>query len=439
MGFIKEALRKWVNSGMEIQTNNTKDEFYNEDISTWYDLYSGDLVLGKGKGMNLPKAIIDETCKTAVHEFNFNITTSNKDLLYTNQFLQKNLTLIATHLTIGGAVALKPYISENRVGMVVVPATNFKAKFDSFGDLQVVDFKSIIKENNQLFTLIEHHTYTKDTREYKIEYFLYKSNSYGLSNQSGYGSQVPLSACSETRGLDDFVVFEDIDRHLCVVKTLGNTQYFNVGQSIFAPALDLIEEADNQFDRVMWEYEGGELAIQANSELFHKTGSSNKPENFRLPEGRERLYVALYGANNEFDIETFAPTLRDSAYWDGMNNLLRRIEFNCGLSYGILSDASEQAKTATEITASKQRFYITIENIRRVLVECIDEILGSVALLSGRIGHVLGDTTYEVEYEIEDGVMTSSEDKLNEKLLLLDKGIISVEEFKEWYYSKKNK
>ena len=432
-------IRKRVNSSVNIQTTNTKDEFYNEKIDTWYNLYSGDLVLGKGKGLNLPKAIIDECCKTAVHEFNFNITTSNQDLLYTNQFLQKNVILMATHLTIGGAVALKPYISENRVGLVIVPATNFIAKFDSFGDLQEVLFKSIIKEDRTVFTLIEDHVYNKATKEYRIDYTLYKSNAYGLTNTTTYGSQCPLSDCSETRGLDDWVVFEDVDRHLCVVKTLGNTQYVNVGQSIFAPALDLIEEADNQFDRVMWEYEGGEMAIQANAELFHKTGSSNKPENYVLPEGRERLYVALYGASNDFNIDTFAPALRDSAYWVGMNNLLRRIEFNCGLSYGILSDANEQAKTATEIVTSKQRYYITIENIRSVLVECIDEILGNIAFLSGRVGHPLSDTAYKVEYDIEDGVMTSSEDKLNEKLLLVDKGVLTVDEFKEWYYSKKNK
>lgn len=437
VGFIKNVIRKWVNSDMSLIGSNTKDCFYNQDINTWYQLYDDERVLGKGKGMNLPKSIITETCKTAIHEFNFNVETANKDLAYAGKFLQKNLTLLATHLTVGGSVALKPYISENRVGMVVVPATNFIAKFDSFGDLESVRFKSVIEEDNKVFTLVENHTFEKLNKKYRIEYELYKSSSYG--NSGDWGSKVPLSECSETAGLDDFVVFEEVEKHLCVVKTLGNTQYFNVGQAIFAPALELIADANSQYDRVCWEYEGSQLMVQANAELFHKPGSSIKNDNYTLPQGKERLYVALPGADNDFTVETYAPTLRDSGYWSGLNNMLRRIEFACGLSYGVLSESQEQAKTATEISASKQRYYITISNIRNVMCECIDEIIEKVAFISSRLNNSLQDNSYTLTYSIEDGILTTTKEKIEEKLLLVEKGLMSAEQFNEWYTSKQNK
>ena len=235
------------------------------------------------------------------------------------------------------------------------------------------------------------------------------------------------------------MVIEDVDRHLCVVKTLNNTIYQNVGQSAYAGAVSLIYEAYKQFNRVLWEYEGGELAVQANAELFHKVGSSTKKQNYELPAGKERLYIAMPGAKEDFNVETFAPQLRDSAYWVGFNNILRRIEFNCGLSYGVLSDANDKEMTATEIISSKQRFYITISTIRDILKELLSEIVENVATLSSVLNSGLVDTKYTLDFDIEDGILTTTKEQIEEKLLLLTNGIITVDEFKEWYFKRVSK
>ena len=52
-----------------------------------------------------------------------------------------------------------------------------------------------------------------------------------------------------------------------------------------ADSARLIEEADKQFQRLMWEFEGGELAIDASTDAFKTKGGI--PE---LPTGKERLY-----------------------------------------------------------------------------------------------------------------------------------------------------
>ena len=427
-----------------LKTNNVEDKFYNQDIELWYDLYNqvkNKVVIfdDKTKGLNLPKAIIDEIVKASVNEFNFSIDSENKDLNYISKFISKNESLLITHLCIGGSVALKPYVEEKKIGVVVVPATNFKAEFDSFGELKSCLFKSVIEEGEKVFTLVEDHTYDKNNRVYRIDYSLYKTVSSSITNNSGMGSQVPLSSCSETAKLNDFVVIEDVDKHLCVVKTLNNTIYNNVGQSAYAGAVSLINEAYKQFNRVLWEYEGGELAIQANAEYFHKVGSSNKKENYELPAGKKRLYVPMYGAPTEFSMETFAPQLRDSAYWVGFNNILRRIEFNCGLSYGVLSDANDKEMTATEIISSKQRFYITISTIRDILKELISEMVENVATLSSILNFGLVKTDYTLDFDIEDGILTTTKEQIEEKLLLLTNGIITVDEFKDWYFKRVSK
>jgi A118 family predicted phage portal protein len=434
---LLERIKRWWNADMFTTTNNTKDPFYNQSISDWYALYEQTANFDrKVKSLNLAKSIVDEVGKSAVHEFGFVVNSKNTDLGYVSKFIDKNLMLLVTHLCVGGSVALKPYVEGKRVGVVVVPATNFKAHFDTFGELKECSFKSEIYEGHSVFTLIEDHTYDKEKREYRIDYSLFKANAE-TATLSGLGSQVPLKACSETAGLDDFVVIEDVDKHLCVVKTLNNTIYQNVGQAIYAGAIEMIYEAYKQYNRIMWEYEGGELAVQANAELFHKVGSSTKNQNYELPQGKERLYIALPGSSNDFDLETYAPTLRDSNYWTGLNNLLRRIEFACGLSYGVLSDANEQTMTATEIISSKQRYYITINSIRSVLCEIIEEVMQNVGVLSGVLNSGLVDTDFKIDFEIEDGILTTAKEKLEEKLLLVDKGVWTVDEFKEWYTKKK--
>ncbi len=423
-----------------LKTNNTEDMFYNEDIKLWYDLYNQEVIFDrKSKSLNLPKAITDEISKATINEFNFDLVSKNTDLGYISKFISKNKVLLVNHLCIGGAVALKPYIEGKRVGVVIVPATNFKADFDSFGELKSCLFKSVIYEGDKVFTLVENHLYDKNNRVYRIDYTLYKAVSNGLNNDVGMGSQVPLSSCSETAKLNDFVVIEDVNRHLCVVKTLNNTIYQNVGQSAYAGAVSLINEAYKQFNRVLWEYEGGELAIQANAEYFHKVGSSNKKQNYEMPAGKERLFHLMFGASNEFSMNTFAPQLRDSSYWVGFNNILRRIEFNCGLSYGVLSDANYKEMTATEIISSKQRFYITISTIRDILKELISEIVENVGTLSSVLNNGLVDTKYTLDFDIEDGILTTTKEQIEEKLLLLTNGIITVDEFKDWYFKRVSK
>ena len=54
---------------------------------------------------------------------------------------------------------------------------------------------------------------------------------------------------------------------------------------------------------------------------------------------------------------------------------MKRIEFQCGLAYGTLSDPQNVDKTATEIMASKQRSYSTVKSIQHALQVALDDLL----------------------------------------------------------------
>ena len=124
-----------------------------------------------------------------------------------------------------------------------------------------------------------------------------------------------------------------------------------------------MKQADEQWGRILWEYEGSELSIDVDITAFRK----DEHGNFNIPQGKERLYRGIDLDDNNSKWNVFSPAIRDSSYFNGLNNILKRIEFNCGLSYGTISDPQEVNKTATEIVSSKQRMYSTVKDIQGAL------------------------------------------------------------------------
>ena len=57
-----------------------------------------------------------------------------------------------------------------------------------------------------------------------------------------------------------------------------------------------------------------------------------------MPKGRERLFRMMDMDDNNEKYKVYSPAIRDESLFNGMNNILRRIEFNCGLAYGTLSN-----------------------------------------------------------------------------------------------------
>lgn len=436
MGLFDYMKRWWTNT-MSIGTNNS-DMFYDENVNTWYDIYFNNAtwLTGYIRGMNLPKSIVEEVVRTTLNEFDFKVETSNKNIISTSEYIKNNYRNILSHLCVGGNVALKPYITNGRVGVTIVGQKYFKATYNSFDELVDIWFKDLVKGKGKYYVLLENHKWNYDNTyeiHYELREALYTKGYDENSVPDTYGRILSLSECEETANLKD-VVFTNIERHLCCVIPLNNTLNSKKGQAIFADAITNIEDADRLLDMVLWEYEGGQLAIDADSSLF----LSKNGRNYTMPDGKERLYRKLE-PNGNFNIETFAPELRDTNYWNGLNRLLRLIETSCGLSYGILSDPQNVDKTATEVISSNQRFYSTISYIRKRLKYATDYIIGSVDILSKQVTPAFAYTGFSIEYDFEDGILTNSKEKFNEMMTLLDKQLITSEQFMDWYYSKYTK
>ena len=137
------------------------------------------------------------------------------------------------------------------------------------------------------------------------------------------------------------------------------------------------------------------------------------------------------------DVETykpFAPPLRDANYIEGLNTILMRIEDTCGISRGTLSDnASEVARTATELKILKQRSYQANADIQQAIEDALREVVYIMNVYC-TLYEVTPDGKYDISFEWDDSIITDVDMELEKRLLLFQNGITGKKELRMWYF-----
>ena len=128
----------------------------------------------------------------------------------------------------------------------------------------------------------------------------------------------------------------------------------------------------------------------------------------------------------------FAPTLRDQSLINGLNQLLIRFEDLIGLSRGTYSDANVDARTATELKIVKQRSYATIADNQKALERCLHDVLRAMDKYT-TLYDLAPEGEYQASFEWDDSILTDVDQQLQQRLLLLNAGVMSKAELRQWY------
>ena len=111
-----------------------------------------------------------------------------------------------------------------------------------------------------------------------------------LDNVEVLGKEVPLSAVPEWANLEETVTIINVKKPLFAYFKIPNANNVDdsspLGVSVYSRAVDDIKEADYQWTRILWEFEGSELAIDGDVSLFKRKENGE----FDLPKGKERLF-----------------------------------------------------------------------------------------------------------------------------------------------------
>lgn len=396
-------------------SNNTQDVILSEKMSNSIDLWArmyedGGPWCNAKAGLHsskLPVIISSEFARLVTIEMEVDVTGSPRA-----DFLQQQMdalfTKLRTYVELGcalGGIVFKPYVSDNRIVIDAVQADDFfPTSFDTSNRMTGSIFIEQIKRKNSIFTRAERHEYLNGT--HTIQNRAFESHS-----AESIGTPIDLSQVPEWAQLTPDIQIHNLDRPLFayfrVPQANRQDRHSPLGTSVFADAVDTIRDFDNQYGRYLWEFKGGELALDVADDLLQHQSDGN----VQMPERDKRLYRGhSVRAQDQSFYEIFAPQLRDESLARGMNTMLKQIELQCGLAYGTLSDPQDVAKTATEIQASKQRSFSTVRDIQKALQDALDDLIYSVDKLA-TLYELAPQGSYQTAYDWDDSIISDPQQR----------------------------
>lgn len=383
------------------------------------------------KGLALPSAIASEMARLVTIEMKSEITGSERAEYLDKEYKTfiSQIRTVCEYAAAKGGVMFKPYVTGGKITIDAVQAEDFiPTKFDVSGNITAVAFLSRIYKGKKIYTRIEHHDYNEDT--YHITNAAFES-----TEPSVLGKKIPLFEVSEWTEIEPDITIEKAYAPLFAYFKMPMANNIDsespLGVSVYAKAPGLIEDANKQYERFLWEFESGERALYVAEEAFRRDENGKRT----LPD--KRLYRLLNEEDNSL-FKEWTPTLREKEHISGLNDILRKIEFVTGLAYGTISDVQNVEKTAEEIKASKQRSYATVADIQTALKNALLELVKSMNVLCD-LYELAPAGEYSVSFDFDDSIIADRKTEFEEKMRLLTAGIMQPWEFRAWYFGEDEK
>lgn len=314
--------------------------------------------------------------------------------------------------------------------------------FNSDGKITEAAFIQQKIDKDKLYTRLEYHKL--EGRSVTVQNFAFVSSNIDmagarniLSSELKLGKEIPLTDVPEWASLEPVVTIDGVDRPLFAYLKMpeANTIDTNspIGVSCYSRVVRLIRDADEQYSRLLWEFEGGELAVDVDRDALRPEMDSYGNIVSKVPTKQQRLFRKV-DLNSEETYEVFSPALRDASLINGLNTILTRIEDATGLSRGTISDVNySEARTATELKILKQRSFQTNKAIQESLRDALEDVIYAMDVYCD-LYEVTEDGRYEVSFEFDDSILIDSETELEKRMSMLSAGITSKVELRMWYF-----
>jgi A118 family predicted phage portal protein len=433
--FIKKVVRRLfpiasLEKAFNVEIN--ADSLMMTNINLWANMYEdkppwlSDTV----SSMGLPASVANELARLVTLEVDSKITGDGARAKYLEEQYRPVIDSIRRYTEYAcakGGLVFKPYVDGNRIIVDYIQADNFyPVDFGSNGEITTAIFVEQKTVGDNYYTRLEYHSFN-GTQE------IIKNRAYMSSVKESLGKEVSLNTVDTWKDLQEEAVVNGINKPLFAyfkIPMANNVDtYSPLGVSVFSRAVDLIKEADKQYSRTLWEYEGSELAVHVDITAFKR----DKDGNSILPSGKERLYKMLDVESKDAFYNVFSPAIRNESHHTQLNKLLRNIEFNCGLAYGTLSDPESVALTATEVKQSKQRSYSTVTDIQKALQEALEHLVYIMDTYA-TIYKLAPSGSYEVSFTWDDSIVIDAESERARDLQEIRDGIMSKVEYRmKWY------
>ena len=395
---------------------------------------------------------------------------STKRAEYLNKQYKKVKDNLREQLEYGialGGLVIKPYVVERKVNVTSnnVDMLTGKSETESFETSYDIEFDYV--QANEFFPLsfdangklteaaFVQRKYDKDITYSRLEYHKLEGNTVtvinkafkcGITNNSAeyLGDEVSLQSVPGWESFAPVAYIEDVDRLMFAYFKMPEANTIDrkspLGVSGFSKAVSLIEDADMQYSRLLWEFEGGELAIDIDRDALRYIDNPDDPDNGNsvMSKLQQRLYRKV-DLNDENTYNVFSPDLRDQSLVNGLNVMLMRIEDKVGLSRGTLSDETmSEAKTATELMLQRTRNYETNHDIQKATQKALEDTVYVMNAYCD-LYEITEEGEYEVSFEWDDSILVDKDTELARRMILMDNGLAGKVETRMWYFGETEK
>lgn len=397
-------------------------------IVLWESMYRNEAGWHKHRvrSLRIPSLVCKEIKRLTLKEFEAKVSEGAVDAAF-QQMLPKLRRSLDYGLAMGG-ILFKPYWAAGGLQMDLVTQNQFLPISYTDDQCTAAACPETVTIGKTSYTRIEIHTFDPVQHTHTIENRCFSSNDPAFLGKECALSEVPAWA-----GILPRKVYPDVSQPLFSVMTVPDSNTVDPGSplgiSVFADAVDDVRDADVHWERILWELESSERAIDASEDLFrYKDGVPV------LPKGRERMFRTFSTNPNQSSgiFETFSPEIRDASYFNAFNEMLRRVENGCGLSYGTLSRVDTTDKTAEEILSSKQRSFDRVHDIQQALGSALDQAVYAMQYLQGYYTNRHPDA--QLTCTFGDGVFENTEKEFLRRMQMVTAGMLSKVQFLMWYF-----
>lgn len=383
-------------------------------LKLWVEIYENGGPWCGGKtglhSLDIGAGVAREFSRLVLLELNMEVTGSPRADYLSRQlilFLERLPGAVEAACAMGGMV-FKPYRSGDHLVIECIHADGVvPTSFDTDGNLSGAIFPQQISRGGKIYTRLERHEFDSAHRQELVE-----NKAFVSSTSQQLGSEIPLTEVTEWADLLPSAYYKDIDRPMFAYFRIPTAnredRHSPLGVSVFAPAVYTIQAADEQFGRLIWEYQGGEMAVYVDDTALRR----DEDGNLHVDQRDRRLYRTLSPSisSSQNLYEVFAPALRDESYRKGLDSILKRIEFQCGLAYGTISDPQSVEKTAEEVRMSKQRSYATVRSIQTALQKSLEHLVYILDAYA-TIYQMAPAGNYEATFDWDDSLVNDPDDR----------------------------
>ena len=389
-------------------------------IERWFSMYyDGSEDKTADACQRIPYTIVNKLVKAVFGEYQTSSPTPFGQAVL--QSLDEKKRLALQLALVGGACYIKPCPVGAGFSFTLVPR-NQVLIFGRDGSGNITDVGLVEKrvEDSYFYTLLERRRVDADGY-LTISYRLYRSR-----DGQNLGAEISLKNAP---------AYCHLAESYCFQKPVGSVGLAEVklpilncvdgsydGVSVYAAAEGLIRNIDRNEAQMNGEFARGESRIIASKDLLD--GELGL---------QDHLFVGLDEDPERVGLTIFSPELREKSYLARKQEYLRNIESLIGLKRGMLSDANELDRTATEISASTAEFSLTVLEFQVMWQQALEKVMALCEILAELYGFAACETG-EVTVDWGNGTLYDQEKIWADYMEMVDKGILKPEVALAWRF-----